>query len=79
MVQITVIMAHFAFIKEIFFGIGDFFQWSFQFLPPIGIVANWICAFLVAGVLGYWMLRIIQAGKNDKRSVDYREPHNFID
>ncbi|MCT7903611.1 Uncharacterised protein [Candidatus Ornithobacterium hominis] len=72
-------MVHFAFFKEIFYGIGSFFEWSFQILPPIGIVANCILSLVVLGLLIFWCLKIISYGKDDKREVDYREPHNFLD
>lgn len=72
-------MIHFTFITEIFFGIGNFFKASFGILPPIGIVANWILSFVIFGLLVYWCIRIVGFGASDKRVVDYREPHNFID
>lgn len=72
-------MAHFAFLKEIFFGLGDLFTWTFQILPPIGILMNWILSILLFGLLVFWSMRIIGHGSKDKREVDYREPHNFID
>lgn len=72
-------MGHFAFLNEIFFGLGKLFTWTFQILPPIGMVANWILSFVIFGLLVYWCIRIIGFGSNDKREVDYREPHNFID
>ena len=73
-------MAHFAFLKEIFFGLGDLFTWTFQILPPIGIIFNWILSFVIFGLLVYWSVRIIGFGnKADAREVDHRQPHNFID
>lgn len=72
-------MIHLAFFKEIFYGIGNFFQWSFQVLPSIGIVANIILSLVIFGLLVFWCIRIVGYGKEDKREVDYREPHNFID
>lgn len=78
--QIKAIMRHFAFFKEIFFAIGDFFTWSFQILPPIGIMMNWFLVVVLAAFLTYWCLQIVKYGAtNDKRKVDFREPHNFID
>ena len=72
-------MIHFAFFTEIFFGIGNFFQWTFGILPHIGIVMGWILSAIILGFLIWWCIRIVGFGKNDKRIVDYREPHNFID
>lgn len=72
-------MANFAFLKEIFYGLGDFFKFSFQALPPIGDVANIILSLVIFGLLVYWCIRIVGFGKDDKRAVDYRKPHNFID
>ena len=78
--QIKAIMRHFAFLKEIFFGLGDFFTWSFQVLPPIGILMNWILVAILVGLLTFWCLQIVKYGTtSDKRAVDFREPHNFID
>lgn len=72
-------MVRFAFFKEIFFAIGDFFTWGFQVLPTIGYVFNWILSFVVFGLLVYWCIRTIGFGTSDRRHVDYRKPHNFID
>ena len=73
-------MRHFAFFKEIFFALGDFFTWGFQILPPIGIVMNWIFVFILVGLLLFWCIQIVKYGSTkDKRQVDFREPHNFID
>lgn len=77
--QIKPIMRNFAFLTDIIFAIGDFFTWAFQILPIIGIVMNWIFVVILAGLLFYWMVEIVKSGKEDKRMVDYREPHNFID
>lgn len=72
-------MRHFAFLTDIIFAIGDFFTWTFQIFPLIGIVTNWIFVVILAGLLLFWMAQIVKAGKEDKRTVDYRKPHNFID
>ncbi|QAR31715.1 hypothetical protein EQP59_10380 [Ornithobacterium rhinotracheale] len=72
-------MIHFAFFTEIFFGIGDFFQWTFNALPPIGVFMGWLLSAVILGLLIWWCIQIVGFGKDDKRIVDYREPHNFID
>lgn len=72
-------MRHFAFLNDIIFGIGDFFAWTFQIFPIIGMVMNWIFVLILTGLLVFWMVQIVRSGKEDKRMVDYREPHNFID
>ncbi|MXV38586.1 hypothetical protein GO491_07850 [Flavobacteriaceae bacterium Ap0902] len=72
-------MANFAFLKEIFYGIGSIFEFTFQILPPIGIVVNWILTFILIGLLAYWCFRLIGFTNKDKRVVDHRQPHNFID
>ncbi|MDO5509082.1 MAG: hypothetical protein Q4F57_00160 [Weeksellaceae bacterium] len=73
-------MFHFAFLKEINYGIADFFAWTFQILPPIGFLMNIVLSLVVIGLLTYWTLRLNAFGnKRDKREYDYRQPHNFMD
>lgn len=72
-------MVQFTFFTEIFFAIGHFFQWTFGVLPYIGIAAGWILSAVILGLLIWWCIQIVSFGKKDRRIVDYREPHNFID
>ncbi len=70
-------MAHFAFLKEIFFGLGDFFTWGFQILPIIGDFMNVLLTLIGIGLLVYWCIQLSKFGQEDKRLVDYRKPHNY--
>ncbi len=69
-------MAHFAFLKEIFFGLGDFFTWGFQILPIIGDFMNILLTLVGIGLLGWWCSKLAFFGQEDKPMVQFHDSEN---
>ena len=43
---------------DIFYAIGDFFQWIFKGMRVLGHGPNVVIWILIAGILGYWIMRL---------------------
>jgi len=53
---------------DIFYAIGDFFQWIFVGMKALGHIPNVIIWLLIVGVLGYWILRLSRYRKTAQRN-----------
>ena len=42
-------------LRNFFEGLGDFFTWTFQFLPSVGNYVNRLFILVIAGGLLYWI------------------------
>lgn len=48
----------------LFFGLRDFFEWSFTFIPKLGMTYNWF--FIVVGTIltCWWMMKMLSHPKD---------------
>jgi len=53
---------------DIFYAIGDFFQWIFVGMKSLGHIPNVIIWLMIVGVLGYWTLRLSRYKKAAQRN-----------
>jgi hypothetical protein len=42
-------------MNEIWYGLGDLFQWTFQILPALGNLPNVLFMLIMTGYFIYWM------------------------
>jgi len=55
-------------ITDLFFAIGDVFKWSFEnILLPIGYWADWIFTIIGAGLLVWWLYKLLQMGSENEK------------
>ena len=53
---------------DVFYAIGDFFQWIFRGMKVIGHGPNVIIWILILGILGYWIMRLSRYRKQAHRN-----------
>lgn len=53
---------------DFFYATGDFFEWIFKGVRALGQVPNVIIWFLIAGILGYWIMRLSRYRKAAHRN-----------
>jgi len=53
---------------DIFYGIGDFFEWIFKGMQVLGHGPNVIIWLLVIGILAYWIMRLMRFRKESQRN-----------
>lgn len=59
-------------ITDIFFGLGDMFQWTFRnLLVPIGHVADWILFIVGSVLLVWWCIKLASFGNDRETEKDY--------
>ncbi|MEH0007481.1 MAG: hypothetical protein V6Z82_02030 [Flavobacteriales bacterium] len=60
-------------MTAIFEGIGDFFTWSFQIMPPLGNAPNLIFIAVITALLAYWVYQLGIAREKHQRDPSYLE------
>ena len=55
-------------MTEVFYAIGDFFQWSFKGIRALGHGPNIIIWLIIGFLLAYWTLQIIKQTKEAKKN-----------
>lgn len=53
---------------DVFYAIGDFFQWIFRGMKVLGHGPNVIIWILILGILGYWTMRLSRYKKEAQRN-----------
>ncbi len=53
---------------DIFYSIGDFFQWIFKGMRVLSHGPNVIIWILIVGILGYWIMRLMRYRKIAKQN-----------
>lgn len=53
-------------LSELFHGIGDLFEASFEILPVLGNIPNFILMIVGSTMFIWWMLQLKKFGKEDK-------------
>ena len=53
-------------LGELFHGIGNLFEASFEVLPYIGNIPSIILSLIGAGLFTWWMLQLKKFGKEDQ-------------
>jgi ribose/xylose/arabinose/galactoside ABC-type transport system permease subunit len=53
---------------DIFYAIGDFFQWIFRGMKVLGHIPNVLIWLLIIGILAYWTMRLSRYRKEAQRN-----------
>jgi ribose/xylose/arabinose/galactoside ABC-type transport system permease subunit len=53
---------------DVFYAIGDFFQWIFKGMFILGHIPNVLIWLLIVGILGYWIMRLSRYKKTAARN-----------
>jgi hypothetical protein len=54
--------------NDIVYGLGDFLEWTFQLLPPLGNIPNILFTLVIVGGLAYWLIQLKKYKQEAKRS-----------
>lgn len=57
----------------LFRPLGDFIVWTFQFIEMAGMNFNYLMILVGAGLLLFWIFKMMKYGNNDKGL--YKKPH----
>ena len=55
-------------ITDVFYGIGDFFQWTFQFMKGLGNGPNLVFWLLIAALVVTWLRMQAKFNKEAKQN-----------
>lgn len=54
-------------VKDIVYAIGDFFEWTFEILPVLGNIPNYLFVVLGALFFLYWMGQMVKFKRAGER------------
>ncbi|MDX9704249.1 MAG: hypothetical protein RBT46_00890 [Weeksellaceae bacterium] len=58
-------------ITDMWFGLADFFKWSFEeILVPIAKVTDWALFIIAMALMAWWLYKLAQFGNDNEK--DYK-------
>lgn len=54
-------------LRDVFYAIGDFFEWTFGILPVIANVPNVIFFIIIAAFFLYWTFQLVKFRRAGER------------
>lgn len=58
-------------ITDFFFGLSNFFKWTFEtLLVPIGTAFDWILFIVGMVMMGWWLKKLLEFGDDNEKDYE---------